>query len=159
MSTVTVEIDINEYLSEEEKKEIAIDTFRGSLVKGLTERTDNKTNYENYERVISNSVYHYLEDRIDSILGCDVQEMIKEKTLKTLKDKDYTHSLFRRKSAWEKEDSLAIRIQDEAVKSHKEEMTKKIHDKLNEVIGNMDADDLYEMYKDAFDNFIVNRLK
>jgi len=53
-------INIDDYLSEEEKKEIAIDAFKESVWDSLRDgRNKNKTNYEDYERVISNSVYHF----------------------------------------------------------------------------------------------------
>lgn len=154
-----IEIDINEYLSEDEKKQIAIDTFRGSILKGLTERTSSKENYANYERVISNSVYHYLEDKIDSMLDANAEELIKKNVTKTIKKNDYSHSLWRSKSAWEKEDSLAVKIQNEAVESHREEMTTRIKEKLNETINKIDSDTLYEMYQDAFNNFISDKLQ
>ena len=152
------EIDIDDYLSEEEKKEIATDAFRNSIFKGLIAREGNRTNYENYERVISNSVNKYLEDEIDKLLDCDTSEMIKSGVIKAIKKENYSYSLFRSKNSWESEDSPAQKVAKDAVESHREEMTKRIHSKLEETIDAMDSSDLYEMYMDAFQYFISTRL-
>ena len=153
-----IEIDIDEYLSEDDKKEIAINVFKKSLTEGLLKKTDNKTNYQNYERVISNSVHHFLETEIDSILNCDHKEMILEGINETLRKQDYKYSLFRTKNAWEKEDSPAQKIANEAVQSHKEVMTKKIHKRLEECIDSIGIDNIYELFTDIFQEFLSDRL-
>lgn len=70
----------------------------------------------------------------------------------------YEFRLFRVKSAWEKENSPAQNILNDAVESHREVMTKKIHNRLDEVVSNLGDDVLYEMYTDAFNDFISNKL-
>ena len=154
-----IDIDINDYLSEDEKKELAKEYFIGSLEKGLKDRHSHKANYDNYERIVSNSVYEFLEKKIDSFLNEDHEEMIKKQVDKIIgKNGTYTYQLFRVKSAWEKEDSPAQNILDEAVESHREIMTNKIHSKLDKVIEGLGNDNLYEMYTDAFNNFIYDKL-
>lgn len=157
--TTTVEINIDQYLSEDDKREIAASCFRESLTKGLLQKTDHKQNYDNYERVISNSVYHFLEQEIDSILGADHKEMIRAKVQDTIGKVDYQYSLFRSKSAWEKNDSPAQKIANEAVEEIREEMTQKIHDRLRETIESIQDDKLYELFQEAFADFIYERFK
>ncbi len=154
-----IKINVDDYLNDEDKKEIASDAFRRQIEQNLIEKLkDKKSNYDNYERVISNSIHHFLEEKIDSILDCDTNEMIKENVLKTIKKSDYSYSLFRTKNAWEKEDSPAQKIVKEAIESHKEVMTEKIHNKLNEAIDEIGIDTVHEMFSDIFDNFLSNRL-
>ena len=152
-------INIDDYLSEEEKKEIAIDAFKESIWDSLRDgRNKNKTNYEDYERVISNSVYHFLEDKIDTMLDCDTNEMIKSKVDDIIENYDYKFNLFRKKGAWQKEDSPAQTIAKQAVESHRGEMTTRIHNKLNETIDNVDFDTVYELFTDIFQDFLAARL-
>lgn len=155
-----IDINIDNYLSEEEKKELAKEYFLNSLNKGLRDRHSHKANYDNYERIVANSVYEFIDRKVDSMLNESHEEMIKAKVNKILGEKgSYEYRLFRVKSSWEKEDSPAQKILNEAVESHREVMTNKIHAKLNEVISNLGEDNLYEMYTDAFNNFISGKLK
>ena len=154
-----IEINIDDYLSEVEKKELAKEYFLNSLEKGLEDRHSHKANYENYERIIANSVYEFLDRKIDSILSESHENMIKKQVDRILGEKgSYEYRLFRVKSAWEKENSTAQNILNEAVELHREVMTKKIHDKLDEVVSSLDDDNLFEMYTDAFNNFISDKL-
>ncbi len=154
-----VDINIDDYLSEEEKKELAKEYFLNSLDKGLKDRHSHKSNYDNYERIVANSVYEFLDKKVDSMLNESHEGMIKAKVEKILSEKgSYVYRLFRVKSAWEKENSPAQNILNEAVESHRAVMTKKIHDKLDDVISNLGEGNLYEMYTDAFNNFISDKL-
>lgn len=153
-----IEIDIDSYLSEEEKKEIAIDAFRQSVMDGLDKNKDDNRKLNDYERVISNSIFYYLSDEIDSMLGCDTKDMIRENVIKTIKSCNFNYSLFRKKTTYESEDSPAQKIAKEAVESHRDEMTKKIHAKLDEAIETLDFDTLYVLFGDIFQDFISERL-
>ena len=154
----TVTINIEDYLSESEKKEIATECFKDELRKGLLENTGRMTSYENYERVISNSIFQFLRENIDSVIGCDHMKIIKEKVDEIILKDDYRFDLFRKKNFWEKEDSPAQIIAKQAVESHKEEMTTRIKAALNKAISTIDHDTLYEMYVDAFHSFIQDKM-
>lgn len=72
-----IDINIDDYLSEEEKKDLAKKYFLNYLDKGLKDRHSHKANYDNYERIVSNSVYEFLDRRVDSMLNESHEEMIK----------------------------------------------------------------------------------
>jgi len=154
-----IEINIEDYLTEEDKKQICKESFKNMVYKGLIEKTKEKDRMANYERIVSNSIHFYLNKEIDEIIGADVKALIKNATIDTIKKKDFTYSLFRKKSAWEKEDSLALTISNEAVESYRDVMTEKIHRKLDEAVEELGVDNLQELFSNVFHEFITERLK
>lgn len=128
---MTVDINIDNYLSEEDKLELARDLFKEELRKGFLEGQEEKR-VDNYERVINNSIYHYLGSEIDSILGTDHKEVI-EKNVKRIISKDLTYSVFRSPSLWGDKKSRAQEIMDEAVEANKELAVSKVKEALEKI--------------------------
>ncbi len=145
---ITLQLDVDDYLTEDEKKEIAENVFIDSLREGLLEKTDSLENYENYERVISNSVYTFLEDSIDSILGSSFKELLTTKVLEVL-SKDITFSLFRNSSPWRKEKSVAQKMLDELVLEHRNIAEEKVKEGLKNMVLNFDEDYFANMIKEV----------
>lgn len=93
---MTVEIDINDYLSEEEKKQLCIDYVKETL------RGD--ANQE--ERVLGNMAYSAAYAILDSVLTPEMMTQVRELATKAiLKSTDF--GIFRKKDAWGGEDSPA----------------------------------------------------
>lgn len=160
-----IEINIDNYLSEEDKKEIAIEEFRRIVredtLKKFKEdsRCINKKGMTDYERIISNAVYHYLEGEIDSLIGQDTKELIREGVEKTIKKQDFNYTLFRRKSAWESEESPAQKVVIECIDKNKNHIESKIMNKIDENISNLNAEDTLETVKNIFYDIIEDKLK
>lgn len=113
-----VDINIDNYLSEEDKLELAKDLFKEELRKGFIEEVKEKR-IDNYERVITNAVFHFLHSEVDSIIGADHMEII-EKGVKKVISKDLSYSVFRSPSLWGDKKSKAQEIMDEAVVANKQ---------------------------------------
>lgn len=152
--TTTVEIDIDNYLSEEEKKEIAQDLFKEELRKGFLSSQDHKRNTENYERVINNSVYEFLMTEIDTIIGCDFKEKLSI-GIKKILSKDLTYSVFRDLSPWDNKKSVAQEMLDNLVLENKQIA----EDKVKEAMQNINFDNLEDYFADILKEAIIEKLK
>ena len=156
-----IEINIDNYLSFEEKKEIATQVFKEQIYKCVIEdyKNDSEKRKENYERIISNSVFSYLAKEIDTIIDTDTKELIKQRTISTIKRKDYNYSLFRRKGMFETEDSPAQLVIREAVREHKDSIKQQFKDTTDTIIKNMEVDTIQEIITDTIREIINDKLK
>jgi hypothetical protein len=159
-----IEINISDYLSEDDKIEIAKDAFK-ELVKTelITQfeqdkRTQSKR-MKDYERIVSNSIFYYLESEIDKLIDADTKELIREGVLKTIKKQDYNYSLFRTKSSWDTEISPAQQVLIEAVNESKDSMKEKIKSKFEENINNIDTDQMTDIIYEIVSEVINTKLK
>lgn len=127
-----MEINIENYLSEEEIKDIVIEEYKELIRKGLLLQKDTKKNTENYERILYNAVYHYLEKEIDSIIGIDHKKLINDKVKKNLND-GLKYSIFRFKNAWEKENSPATDYMNKCINENLHLIENKVKQKMSEL--------------------------
>ena len=105
---MTVEIDINDYLSEDEKKQLCINYVKETL------RGDS----HHEERVLSNMAYEAAFAILDSVLTPEMMETIRAKATEQItKVSDF--GIFRKKDAWGQEDSPAYVEVQKAVNEHK----------------------------------------
>lgn len=105
---MTVEIDIDDYLSNEEKKQICIDYVKETL----------RGDRSHEERVLSNMAYNAAFAILDSVLTQEMMESIRAKATEQItKVSDF--GIFRKKDAWGQEDSLAYLEVQKAVTEHK----------------------------------------
>lgn len=142
-----IEIDINEYLTENEKKELAIEAFR-EQVKSELFKSRNGTVQSDSEvtRIIGNITGQIVMNEVQKYIP-ECEEMIKAKTIEVLSKDDYTHYVFRKKDAWEKEESLAVTYMNETIRDCKETFQKRI----KETIENYDlSNDIAEQISNKF---------
>ena len=160
-----IEINIDNYLSEEDKKEIAIEEFRRIVRENTLEefkresKLTNKKGMSDYERIISNSIFYYLEGEIDSLIGQDTKKLIREGVEKTIKKQDYNYSLFRRKNAWESEESPALKVVIECIRENTDYIKSKLMSKIDENINNLDNEDVLDTVREIFYEIIEEKLK
>tara|TARA_B100001059_G_C17566080_1_gene442612 strand:+ start:69 stop:560 length:492 start_codon:yes stop_codon:yes gene_type:complete len=143
-----VKINIDDYLSEEEKKEIAIDVFRNQVKTQLFKSIDGTVQSDSeVQRVIGNISYEIVFNEVQKYIP-DAKKMIEDKVSKILKEKDLSYYVFRRKDAWDKEESLAITYLNQEVKSNEEIFKARIKKEMEEYdLG----DDLNKELSDKFD--------
>lgn len=103
-----IKINIDDYLSHEEKKQLCIDYVKEVL------RGDER----HRERVLSNMAYNAAYAIIDDSLTQKDFENIKERTIKAIKNFN-GFGIFRKKDAWGSEDSVAYLEVKRAVEEHK----------------------------------------
>lgn len=143
----TIEIDINDYITEEEKKEIAIQTFANQVKKELFKSSEGTIQSDSeIQRIIGNISYEIVMQQVQKHIP-DCEKMIKEKTIETLNKADFSYHLFKKKDAWDREESLAIVYMNEAIKQSKDIF----QNRIKETIANYDlTDEISEKIGDEF---------
>lgn len=103
-----VAIDIDEYLTEADKKELCIEYVKEIL----------RGDRHHEERVLSNMAYNAAFSILDSVLTPEMLQQIKEKATEQITNAS-DFGIFRKKDAWGQEDSPAYLEVQKAVAEHK----------------------------------------
>jgi len=104
-----IEINIDDYVSEDEKKTLCIEYIKDAL-------RGQKENHR--ERVLSNMAYNASYQLLDEALTEEDKKTIRTK-IKKLIQKDSSYDIFRKKDAWGQEDSEAYLEVKKAVNQNK----------------------------------------
>lgn len=121
---MNINIDIKDYVSEEEIKDIIGDEIRRSVRYHMNNEAE-------LSRIITNISYKELWKQIElEVPNCE--KTLKEKTIERIRNiSDY--DIFRRKDAYGAEDSLATKLIDECVKENKNIINDKVKNIFNEL--------------------------
>lgn len=142
-----LEININDYLSEEEKKELIIQVFKDQVKKELFKSNDGTIQSDSeVQRIIGNISHEIVMQEIQKrIPHCE--KLIKENVFKIINKADFSYQVFKKKDAWDKDESLAITYMNETVRNCKETFQKRI----KETIENYDlSKDISEQISNNF---------
>lgn len=123
------EIDIDNYLSEQEKKELVIESFKEVVKELMFNNKDGVELDHEMQRIIGNISHSIVMEEVQKYIP-NCEELIKKKTLEILNESSLTYHVFKKKDAWEKEDSLAITYINETIRNHKEEFQNRIKETL-----------------------------
>jgi hypothetical protein len=104
-----VSINIDDYVTDAEKKQLCIDYINETL-RGNDE-------YDK-ERILYNMAYMASYKILDDALTHDMMEMIKQKAVEIISNFS-SYDIFRKRSQWETEDSVAYTEIQNAVREHK----------------------------------------
>lgn len=139
-----IEININDYISEEEKKQIAINAFKESIRESLENTTT-------IEKIISNAAHYAVFQAIDEAVGAENnKEIIVEKTKKLINENDLSRYTFRYNTFHNKEATSVASILLEKTIKDNEELFK---EKILETIKNLDVN---ETVLNSIDNAVEN---
>ena len=150
-----IEIDINEYLSEEEKKELVIQTFKETVKRELLDGHNDNTIQSDSEiqRVIGNITHHIVMAEVQKYIP-DFEEQIKNKVRKVLTEKDLSYEIFKVKNAWDSKESLAITYLNETVKDCKETFQARIKETIeNYDLSKAITDEVSVVFDEMAGNF------
>jgi hypothetical protein len=126
----TIEIDINKYLSEEEKKSIAIDVFKERLSKDLFKGCSGTVQSDSeIQRIIGNISHAIVMKEVQKHIP-DCEKMIKSKTIQALEKEDFSYQIFKKKDAWGGEESLAVTYIKEVVQASRDVFKSKIKETI-----------------------------
>jgi len=103
-----VEINIDDYLSDEDKRQLCIDYVKETL----------RGDHNHEERVLSNMAYSAAFAILDSVLTPEMMVAIKQKATEQI-SKVSDFGIFRKKDAWGSEDSEAYVEVKKAIAEHK----------------------------------------
>jgi hypothetical protein len=142
----TITIDINDYLSESEKKEYAIQAFKETIKKGMFDDKEGIQLDREIQRVIGNISHSIVMDEVQKYIP-NCEELIKQKVLQILTKDSFSYHVFKKKDAWENKESLAITYMNETIRENKEVFQKRI----KETIENYDlSNDISEQISNEF---------
>lgn len=136
-------INIEDYLSENEIKEIVEEEFR-DRIKELFRKEAATT------RIISNLGYYNTFKIIEEVVP-DFKELIKEQTKKQCQNIS-SYSVFRKKDEFRREDSLAQKYLEEAVEDNKEIINEKVVEILKKLNEQDIANEICGLIEDKIDN-------
>lgn len=137
-----MEINVQDYLSEDEMKEIAKDVWADQCRHKLE---------KDKERIISNEAYSCVFKMVDEVFGENLNQILTEKIVEIIKDMS-SFSVFRVKNAWDRDESVAQKVMCQVVEENKHILK----DTVVAQMLNAKIDD--EMVAEAVREVIVNKL-
>lgn len=109
-----LKINIEEYITPEEIKTIAMDAVRESIISVF------RGDEANINRLISNLSYEFIFKAVSDAIGEDAQTIISDKVKKLMKDEScIRYELWRKKDTFEKYESPAIPMLHKAIEDNK----------------------------------------
>jgi hypothetical protein len=146
-----ININIENYLTEQEIKEIAKEELSSMIRQHLKEES-------NIKRIITNVGYEFIFKEISETIGEDSFEKIKNKVVELLEDDSHIkYLLWRKKDAWENEESPAVTILNQSIKDNRE----KIENKVSQLIDDYDfsevKDEMYDIVCEAISKQIFGK--
>lgn len=135
-----MEININDYLDEDELKEIAQEEFRSAARSHFRDERQ-------ISRIISNLGYKVIFEEVDRIIGDDTRKLIAKQVPKTIGTKGLSFEIFRRPDRWEGP-SLGYKLLEQAVKDNQHIITEQV----KSVLENAGEDRLFQIMNSVTDD-------
>lgn len=131
-------IDIEEYLSEEEIKCIVIQEFRSHIQQHFKKESD-------MQRILTNTAYLTIYKELNEITDNQAESIIKGKLNELLQKPLYFGEVFKCKDVWDKDESKAFKILMNTVEENKQLLSEKVKD----CIHNLPKKDIQPTIKEA----------
>lgn len=116
-------IQIQDYLTEEERKQIAVDAFRAECAKRSS--TD-------FERIITNSAYHVVWAQIDEFCDKSVVAKLKNKVRSIIEGLTEFH-VFKKPDAWDRGSNKPYDILVQCVQENKALLNEKVETAMHQL--------------------------
>lgn len=142
--TNAIEIDLNDYITEDERKEMARDVFKAACAR--------QTQAE-FERILSKSAYHMVGDLVDQHFEGSMVEVLKGNAIKVINSLS-SHTVFSPPSAWDRSSSKGF----DHLQSLLDEQKPLIAKRLTDLISTLDGDYLREMIERQVGDAIIAKL-
>lgn len=141
----TFEFDIDQYLTEEDKKRICREKF--AEVAKMKCQAD-------FERIISNSAYMIVLDEVDKLFDGNMQDFLVERIEKVVKELS-TFTVFNGPDAWDKTASKGWHLLQEATEKAKPLIVQRVVD----LVEGMSQEDLAYRIQEPLVAAIMDKLK
>ena len=127
-------ININDYLSEERKIEIAENVFADRIAKELFKTSAGSVQSDSeIQRIIGNISYGFISAEISKYIP-DYESRLREEVAKLIEERSFSHSTSHRKDAYGRGDSEVIKIIDATIR----DLSGTIKDKITEAVNTHD---------------------
>ncbi len=141
-----MEINVRDYISDEDMREIVEDEVRRAVSAELYEQRM----HDWLESTLSNVAYMVVWQEVDKLMDGDPKQMIAEKIPHVIEGLS-PYSVFRKKGEFNREDSIGQTILDQAVTDNAD----LIDSKVKEIIGGLDKRSVRLMVEDAVRDAVV----
>ena len=139
-----IEVNLDDYLSEGEKKSIAKQAFY--------DKCANK--YMNdHERLFSNAAYGVVAELVNKEMDNDVSTIIRDKAISIIKDMT-SYSIFKAPDAWDRESSKGFTILQKAL----DESAHLIQARVEAIIGDLESAYITERLNELMYEVVRDRL-
>ncbi|BEG74469.1 MULTISPECIES: hypothetical protein [Achromobacter] len=142
MTDLTINID--DYLGEEEKRQIARDEFRAACA---------GRSAADFERILSNAAYDLVRKEVDDAFEGDMVATVRANALRVIRELS-SFTVFNRPNAWDTESSKGWKYLQEAIEAAKPVMAERVL----AIIAEMDGDDLRGRLDGLIGDVIVSKL-
>lgn len=139
-----ITVNIDDYLSHDEKAQIARDAFRSAA--------EMRSNAD-FERILSNASYHLVEKEVDAVFNGGMAALVRDKSVAIINNLS-EFSVLRRPDAWGCEASKAWVHLQKAM----DDAAPMIHARVQKIISDMSEEKLREMVEYEIVNAIVGKL-
>ena len=116
-------INVSDYLTEDEKKQIAIDCFRAECVKRSS---------ADFERIITNSAYDVVWRQMDEFCDKSVIAKLKDKVRSIIEDLT-VFDIFRKPDAWGREANTPYKVIVDCVMENKSLVNAKVEKAISQL--------------------------
>lgn len=138
-------INIDEYLSFEEKQQIAREAFRGVAFTKCQ---------KDFERILSNASYELVAEEVNKVFDGDMVSVVKEKAVAIINNMS-NYNVFKAPDAWDKEASVGWKHLQAVVADAKP----LINTRVEEIIAGLDEGYIRSMLEDLLVGVIVDKLQ
>lgn len=108
-------INIDNYLSEEEKKEIAIEVFKERIRSEMFKSNEGSVQSDSeIQRIVGNISHEIVMGEVQKHIP-DFEKLIIEKVSKILSEDNLSYQVFKKKDAWDRDESLAVTYINQAI--------------------------------------------
>ena len=118
-----LEINLEDYLTTDEIKDVIRDEFAASVAKTLSKETD-------LTRIIGNIAHEMVFDEVKKYIP-EFKELLVENVKELIEKKNFEWYMFRGKDVWDKEEGPGLTIIKKTLNSNKETIKKRIEDDIN----------------------------
>ncbi|KAF1004396.1 MAG: hypothetical protein GAK36_00065 [Pseudomonas sp.] len=139
-----ITLSIDDYLSEDEKKRIAIDAFRAAAA---------CRSQQDFERIISNSAYDLVAKVVDAHFEGSMVETLKSKAIGVINNLSPL-TVFSPPNAWDRAASKGF----EHLQAALDDLQPLIHSRVSELIASYDSEHLNEMIERQVGEAIIRKL-
>lgn len=137
----TLEINIDNYITEEEKKQIAKETFQQACFMHFKDE-------DSVKRIISNSAYDIVYKMVDEHFNLDLELFFEDKIVEIINKMDWFH-LFKKPDSWSCESNSAYQILEKTLLDNKDIIERNVKKHLPEATMQAIKADLKEYIQGA----------
>jgi len=126
-----MEINIDNYISEDEKREIALEIFRDKVKKAFGGDQYSDSGKER-DRVIKNAVAHWITEYIETTLTNEDKLLLQDNVRESIVKANYSFYIFSKPDVWDRTEYTAHKVITQAVKENEEFIKSKVTEAIVE---------------------------